>query len=208
MSENPAERTSATDTSTDASDALAEAGDQWVFVIDPAWKAAGEDDRPPMEAVLGGWFVEADGTTGRFHANPAYEPSSPSSPTDPVDATLQLVIRGEAQVDQLLSTMRETVVGLALDEQNQAVVAAAPDDVPSVLVTTAPAHRRRVRAVAGWVELSAEELADLLPDEGVDVLLNPGAPSSMRLIAGVLKSSIGETRRQPAEEPAAERVGQ
>jgi hypothetical protein len=166
-----------------------EAGDQWVFLIDPAWQAENEEDRPPLEAVVGGWFVEADGSTGRFHGNPNYEPSSPDAPTDPVDATLRLVLRGEADADQLLSAMRESAFGIAINEENTPVVAPAPDDVPSVLVTTAPAHRRRVTDVAGWAELSLAELVELLPEQGIDVLLNPGAPESMRLITGVLREA-------------------
>ena len=64
-------------------------GDQWVFLIDPASQAQAADQavdpqKPPLEAVLGGWFVEESGATSRFHANPAYEPSTPDSPTDPM----------------------------------------------------------------------------------------------------------------------------
>lgn len=32
-------------------------GDQWVFLIDPSWQAANGEEKPPLEAVLGGWFV-------------------------------------------------------------------------------------------------------------------------------------------------------
>jgi hypothetical protein len=179
-------------------------GDQWVFLIDPAWQAENKDAaeapaRPPMEAVVGGWFVEQDGTTGRFHANPAYEPSRPDSPTDPVDATLQLVVRGEAEPDMLLSAMREGTFGIAVGEDNTPLVAPSPDDVPSVLVATSPAHSRRLSEVPAWAEVSLRQLADLLPEEGVDVLLNPGAPSSMRLIAGALKEAA--TEPQPNHQP-------
>lgn len=196
-------------------------GDQWVFLIDPAWQAeqaekaenAGnaektgsedsEDDapeRPPLEAVVGGWFVEQDGTTSKFHANPAYEPSKPDSPTDPVDATLQLVVRGEAEPDQLLSTMVEGTFGVAVNEENTPVVVLSPDEVPSVLVATAPVHSRRIseveelKDVTAWAEVTLEQLVGLLPEEGVDVLLNPGAPSSMRLIAAVLKEAVADAK--------------
>lgn len=166
--------------------------DQWVVLVDPTWQSAGETDMPPIEAVVGGWFVDSDGTVGRFCANPEYVPSQEDSPTDPVDATLRLVVRGEATGEQLLSTVREAVFGIALDENGVAIVTPAPDEVPSVLVATAPAHSRRVDA-ASWQEITAEELAHSLPDEGgVDVLFNPGASASMRILAGALKDAVAD----------------
>jgi hypothetical protein len=165
--------------------------DQWVFLIDPAWQAENEDEEPPPEAVVGGWFVDADGTTGYFRPNPDYEPSDPDLPTDPVDAVLQLVVRGEADGDELLEATKDVIFGVAVDDEGVAVVSPAPDEVPSVLATTAPRHRDRVQA-PGWVEVTVEELAAALPDEGVDVLLNPGAPASMRIIADVLKEFVDE----------------
>ncbi|MEV6232731.1 type VII secretion system-associated protein [Saccharopolyspora shandongensis] len=165
------------------------AENQWVFLVDPAWQEQGGDPRqPPRQAVVGGWHVEADGTTGRFHTNPDYVPSGPGSPTDPVDATLRLVNKGEADAEALLATLREAVFGIAVDEEHNPVVAPAPDGVASMLVTTAPAHRRRVR-VAGWREATAAELAGMLPAEGVDVLINPGAPASMRILAAALRKA-------------------
>ncbi|MFD9964189.1 type VII secretion system-associated protein [Amycolatopsis sp. NPDC058986] len=162
--------------------------DHWVFMIDPAWKAADEKDQPPIEAVVGGWYVDDDGETGLFRPNPDYQPSQPDLPTDPVDAALQLVVRGEVDGDELLKALPDIVYGVALDEDGTPVVALSPDDVPSVLVTTAPAHRERVN-VSGWMEVTMGELAEALPDEGIDVLLNPGAPASMRLLAGTMKES-------------------
>ncbi|MQY24956.1 type VII secretion system-associated protein [Nocardia aurantia] len=172
---------------------------EWVFLIDPAWQPAEEGDRPPAEAVVGGWFVDAAGEVGRFHANPDYEPSTETSPTDPVDATLQLVTQGKAGSDELMSTLREAVVGVAVDEDDNPVVDASPDGVPCVLVTTAPAHRDRIE-VQRWAEVHAVELAAALPDEGIDVLLNPGAPASMRLIASAVKEAF-EGMPIPEPEP-------
>ena len=168
---------------------LADDGERWTFLIDPAWDTA-RDGTPPADAVVGGWLLDADGGTGPFHPNPDYRPSHPDSPTDPVDATLRLVNRGEADADALLATMVTAVLGVAMDEQGNPLVAAAPDGVPSVLVTTAPGHRSRVRAAAGWQEVRAEELAEVLPDNGVDLLVNPGAPASMRIVAASLKQAV------------------
>lgn len=163
--------------------------DEWIFMIDPAWQPAEDDQEPPVEAVVGGWFVDENGVTGRFRPNPAYQPSLPDLPTDPVDAMLQLVARGEAQGDEVLSVLGDVIYGVALDERGALAVAPAPDEVLSVLVTTAPAHRARVD-VPGWEEMTVGELAELLPDEGIDVLLNPGAPASMRLVAGAVKDLV------------------
>lgn len=162
---------------------------EWVFMIDPAWQPTEEGDRPPAEAVVGGWFVDAEGEVGRFHANPDYEPSTPTSPTDPVDASLQLVTQGKAGSDELMSTLREAMVGVAVDEDDNPVIDASPDGVPCVLVTTAPAHRHRVD-VSQWADAHMVELVGALPDEGIDVLLNPGAPASMRLLATALKEAF------------------
>jgi hypothetical protein len=186
-------------------------GDQWVFLIDPAWQAQaaeqGEDgadpQKPPLEAVLGGWFVEESGSTSRFHANPAYEPSTPDSPTDPLDAALRLVVRGDSEPDQLLDIMTESAFGLAVDGENSPVVVMSPDEVPCVIVATAPAHSRRIAEIEGlqdieaWAEVNLAQLVGVLPEEGVDVLLNPGATSSMRLIASALREAAAKA---PAQE--------
>jgi hypothetical protein len=174
--------------------------DQWVFLIDPAWQAqtaadspddaAVEAETPPLEAVVGGWLVTADGSVGRFRANPEYEPSQPGSPTDPVDATLQLLMRGEVDSDALFAVIKESVFDVALDADGVPIIARAPDDVPSLLVSTAPAQRFRVHADDWRPEVSAAELSVLLQEYRVDVLLNPGAPASIRLIGDVFVESV------------------
>lgn len=174
---------------------------QWALVLDPAWQPVADDEAPPIEAVLGAWALDADGVTGPFRANPRYVPSRQDSPTDPVEAAVVLVARGEYDEAAVLATMREALFGIALDEQGAAIVAPAPDGVPSVLVTTSPAHTRRVEDVAAWQEITAKDLADSLPDEGVDLLLNPGAAASMRIVAGALKSVVADTAATPLGDP-------
>jgi hypothetical protein len=158
--------------------------DQWVFLVDPAWQPAADGGSPPAEAVVGGWLVTGD-EIGRFEPNPDYEPATPDSPTDPVDAALRLAADGEVDTDLLHAVIREQQFGVALDEHNRPVVAPAPDDVPSLLVTTAPAHRGQVRAEA-WLVVDAGELAALLAEHGVDALVNPGACTSIRLLASAV----------------------
>lgn len=164
-------------------------GAEWLFLIDPAWQPAAPDERPPAHAVLGGWFVDEDGTVGEFNPNPDYRPVEDGPAIDPVDATLQLVTEGKADAAQLMSTLRGAVVGVAVDENGDPVVAAAPDGVPCVLVTSATTHRQHVEG-ARWTEVPMTELADALPEEGIDVLINPGAPASMRLLAGAVKQAL------------------
>jgi hypothetical protein len=196
-----------------------ETEDKWYFLIDPAWQpetgvadatedrgadvgegarqaAEREVETPPLGALVGGWLVRADGTMGRFHANPAYEPATPDSPTDPVDATLRLAARGEMEIEAVFSVLREAVFGVAVDDQDQPVVALAPDDEPCLLVATAPAHRVRV-PTHGWRDVSAAELAMLLAENRVDVLVNPGATTSTRLLAETVDRAA---RRQGASQ--------
>jgi hypothetical protein len=162
---------------------------QWIILVDPAWRAPAPGVRPPVEAVVGGWLVAADGSYGGFHANAGYLPSNPDSPTDPVDATLRLVARGEAGVDALLAALRDATVAVAIDQHASPVIDQSPDGVPSVLVTTAAVHRHRVR-VQEWMDIPTARLGEWLPEQGVDVLLNPGAPTSIRLSAEVFRRAV------------------
>ncbi|KAA5829173.1 type VII secretion system-associated protein [Saccharopolyspora hirsuta] len=161
---------------------------QWVFLIDPSRQQ--RSGQPPRSAVVGGWYVEPDGTTGRFHANPDYEPG-PDSPTDPLDAALRLAARGELQAEQLLAVLGEAAFGIAVDDAGAPVVAPAPDGVPTVLVTSAPAHRARVQ-VAAWRDATAAELSQVLSAEGVDALINPGSTASMRILAEALRRATAQ----------------
>ena len=206
MADNATERAQADEAGQDGGpeDVTAEEiNGEWVFLIDPAWRPEKEDDEPPASAVVGGWFVNEEGTPGYFRPNPAYEPSSPDLPTDPVDAVLQLVVRGEATGEEVLEATQDVIFSVAVDEEGVAVVAPAPDDVPSVLVTTAPRHRERV-TTPGWMEVTIAELAGALPDEGVDILLNPGRPASMRVRAAVVKEYVAQADESGAENAGAE----
>jgi len=82
----------------------------------------------------------------------------------------------------------------ALDEHERPVIAPAPDDVPSLLVTTAPAHRSRVRCEA-WQVVNAAELAAMLAEHEVDALVNPGAATSTRLLASTIADAAGHPAR-------------
>lgn len=188
MDEEKKPRTEAEQSAGPATEGQTEEG-RWSFIVDPAWQPTDDDDNdPPLEAVVGAWFVDADGNVGMFQPNPAYKPSQEDFPTDPVDAAVQLVARGDGDSSELLGSMHAVMYGIALNDEGAAIVAPAPDEAPSLLVTTSPAHRSRVYA-DNWAELTLVQLADLLPEEGVDVLINPGAPASMRLLASAVKQA-------------------
>ncbi|WP_258951387.1 hypothetical protein [Lentzea californiensis] len=104
---------------------------------------------------------------------------------------------------QLLDIMSESVFGLAVNGENTPVVVTSPDDVPCVIGATAPAHGARARPDASpssrvcrtsraWAEVNLTQLVGVLPEEGVDLLLNPGATSFIRLIASVLRKAAAE----------------
>jgi hypothetical protein len=190
--------------------------DRWVFLVDPAWQPSvidddtaqnvGQDaereiDTPPLGAVVGGWLVAADDSISRFHPNPEYEPATPESPTDPLDAALRLAAKGEVDVDALFAVIREVEFAVALDEADQPLIAPAPDEVPCLMVTTAPAHRGRVET-HGWRDVSAGELVKLLQDNEVDVLFNPGAPTSTRLMAEAIARALAAPGGAEAAETA------
>jgi hypothetical protein len=163
--------------------------DQWAFLIDPGWQAENPDEGVPLNVIVGGWLASADGIVSQFYPNPDYEPTTPGSPTDPVDATLQLVTRGESTSEMLFAVIKESTFAVALDEHEAPIVAPSPDDVPSLLVTTAPFHQTRVRA-EHWRDVTGTELADLLAEQGVDLLLNPGAPASIRLLGEAFARNV------------------
>lgn len=172
-------------------DAAEQAPTDWLLLTDTEWNAQSADDEPPAERVLGGWATWADGSWGRFRANPAYEPATPDSPTDPVDAVLRLLTQDGHGADELLSVLEDTALEIALDADGVALVDEAPDGKPSVLVTTAPLHRDRVQA-AGWRATDVHEIAGALPESGIDVLLNPNSPASMRVDADALRGFLAE----------------
>jgi hypothetical protein len=179
--------TEAVDTA-DTADTAEEQGGLF-FLVDSAWRPTEEASQPPVTAMIGAWRVLPDGTRGRFQPNPLYLPSTPGSPLDPVDAVLGLLARGEFDADQLPEVLSDVVFGIALDEQGVAIVRHAPDGVPSVLVTTSYGHRDRVGA-ASWRSVTLAELAAALPERGVDVLLNPGATTSLRVLADAVRAAV------------------
>jgi hypothetical protein len=189
-----------TDTDNDTVEETAEETDDWAnwgVLLDPAWEAADPEQSPPPEVIVGGWQLDDKGRAGRFYPNPEYVPSGPEVPTDPVHAVLRLALRGEANGDELLSAVRDSMLDVAVTEDDDLVLGQSPDGVQCALVATSVAHHRPDLA-AEWVQVTVEELLAGLP-AGVDVLLNPGAAESMRLLGDQLRVKVGEP--EALEEP-------
>lgn len=162
--------------------------DDWAMLLDPAWQPRFPGEQPPVQAMAGGWPLDADGNHGKFEPNPAFVPASPTTPTDPADAVLRLIAEGQAPIDELIPTVRDAMLDVAVSEDGYPLVGPAPDGAPCVAVVTAPLHRERVVSVEHWGTVTAEQLLALLPSD-TDILLNPGGPASLRLLASALRDS-------------------
>jgi hypothetical protein len=165
-----------------------------LILVDPAFEETAEVPDPPQESIIGGWELTADGSRGRFRPNPVHVPSSPDVPSDPVDAVLRLLPSGEADGEDLLAVLGEIDLAIAVGTDATVLAAPASDGVLCVLATTAPRHRAAAEAtadppVAGWQEVPLTELAAELPEDGVDVLLNPRGPAPMRLAAAAVREA-------------------
>jgi hypothetical protein len=161
--------------------------DNWFVLLDPAWQPEVPGQQAPPAAVAGGWMLDENGKPGPFQPNPGYVPGDESTPTDPTDAVLRLIVAGQDVGDQLVPTVRDAVLEIAVDAQDQPVVSVAPDGKPSVLIATAPVHKQRLD-IERWWPVVGTKLADVVP-AGVDVLLNPGGPASFRLEMAALRNT-------------------
>ncbi|WBB89953.1 type VII secretion system-associated protein [Verrucosispora sp. WMMC514] len=160
----------------------------WMLLLDSDEPDEEPTQAPAVETIVGGWLVEDDGTIGRFESNPLYQPRNPDSPTSAVDAAVKLVATDRADVGLVLRTLRDSLVMVALDETGDVAVATAPDGVACVVVASGALDQSRVDAPQ-WRQVDLAELVRLLPD-GLDVLVNPGGPRSMRLLADALRESV------------------
>ncbi|AUI60366.1 type VII secretion system-associated protein [Amycolatopsis sp. BJA-103] len=161
-------------------------------LIDPAWSPSDEQAVVPLDKIIGVWAADDKGQEPLFRPNPAYVPTEPGAHLDLVDGVLQLLARGaDVGVPQLAAALADALLGIAVDDEGTALVRPAPDGMPSVLVATAPGHRPPVDT-PGWRAVTVAKLARFLPEQGVDVLLNPGAPTSMRVSAGLIREAAGQ----------------
>lgn len=166
---------------------------EWAMLVDPAWRPSPKEPEAPIDKIMGVWPIDAHGVRQRFRPNPAYLPFDPERVLDPVDGVLRLLAEGKEVAEYLPEVLADVLLDIAVDGEGTAVVVPAPDGVPSVVVATAPGHRLRVD-VPGWKSVSTVELAEALPERGVDVLLNPGSATSMRVDSDVIRRSASSRR--------------
>ncbi|WP_410611342.1 type VII secretion system-associated protein [Amycolatopsis sp. lyj-109] len=171
-----------------------------LLLLDSAWVAAEDAQEAPIEVVLGALLMTGEGEPVRFVPNPDYRPSSPDSPLDPLDGALRRLGRGEGEPEHLAGALRYSTLTIAVDEQGIVLVEPAPDGVSVVLIASSPGHENHAKA-AGWREVTLAELATALPATGVDVLINPASPVSMRFYADTIRDVVrleGDERIRPA----------
>jgi hypothetical protein len=161
--------------------------DDWLLLLDRGWKRASPWSEPPTEAVIGGWMMDEGGKAGPFQPNPAYLPGDEATPTDPTDALLRSIAAGNPVGEELPALIRDSVVEIVCDEQDEPIVDTAPDGVRCVLVATAEAQKVDVEPNRWWPVLGSE-LPSVVPS-GIDILLNPGGPAPFRLAAEVLRNA-------------------
>ncbi|SEF27738.1 hypothetical protein SAMN05421837_1031015 [Amycolatopsis pretoriensis] len=157
-----------------------------LLLLDSAWNNTEDAQEAPIEVVLGALVMTGNSEPERFVPNPDYRPSSPDSPLDPLDGVLRLLRRGEGEPEHLADALRYSTLRIAVDEQGVVLVEPAPDGVFVVLVASSPGHESHAKA-AGWREVTLADLAAALPATGVDVLVNPASPVSMRFYADAIR---------------------
>lgn len=163
----------------------AEAGqrDDWMVLVDPHWQSAGCPQAPPPEAIIGGWLLDKEGNPGLFQPNPQYVPAD-DKPSDPVDAVMRLVARGADIGSEIIFAVRDGVVEIGCDADDQPLIGCAPDGAACVVVVTAAVHKRGID-VEHWNPIPGAQLPQIVP-EGVDIMLNPGSPVALQLCTEAL----------------------
>jgi hypothetical protein len=171
--------------------------ENFFLLMDPEWEATGDEETPPIAAIVGLWPVDDEGKVGPFRSNPEYVPANENSPADPTDALLRLSIRGDAEIEQLQLVLRDTLVDVAMNGDGRPLITKSPDDVSCIVIATSEVHRQRVSS-PGWRRVDLHDLVLLLADD-VDVLINPGGQAAVRLTGTFMR----ETMMMSDEEVAA-----
>jgi hypothetical protein len=162
----------------------------WAVLIDPNWTPRTPDEQPPATAMVGGWPLNEEGRPGYFHPNPDFVPPTDATPSDPIDAVIRLLNRGEVAEDELIPTVLDAMLEVAVTKRGHLVIGRAPDGAPCVVVVTAAVHRQRAGA-EHWAPVTAEQLLAALPDN-TDILLNPDGPAPLRLFAQAVRDRLTE----------------
>lgn len=104
---------------------------------------------------------------------------------------IRLINRGEISDDELIPTVLDAMLEVAVAESGHLLIGPVPDGAPCVGVATAAVHRERAGA-EHWEPVTAEQLVAALP-ENTDILLNPGGPASLRLFAQAVRDRVAKT---------------
>lgn len=170
-----------------ADEAVDTAEESYFLLMDPEWAPDDELETPPFEAIVGLWPLAEDGSVGRFRSNPDYRPVNENSPSDPLDALLRLTMGGDAEVEQLQLMLRDCLVDQAMNGDGRPLIGKSPDDVPCAIVATSTPHQARI-AAPDWRRSDLDEVAASLSD-GMDLLVNPGGPASVRLTGDFIRAT-------------------
>jgi hypothetical protein len=155
--------------------------DDRLLLPDPTWQLP---EPPPMGLTVGSWPLDESGRPGPFEPNPDYVPFDDETPTDPADALLRQLMNGRDVGDRLIGCVRDAIVEIAVDDQDQPFVTPDPNGVMCVLVATAPAQRTESQ-LKNWWPIVGARLPEVVPDE-VDILLNPDGPAPFRISPAAL----------------------
>jgi TPR repeat protein len=160
----------------------------WLVLPESNWEPHTLSDRLPSETMVGGWRLDDTGASGPFQPNPHYMPTDRSMPSDPVHELLRLVAAGrtDGAADRLLPILRNTIVDIAFDGQDNLLLGPAPDGVTCVAIVTAAIHKRRMPDTIRWRTILGGNLPHIVPHD-IDILINPGDSGQFRLVAAVLR---------------------
>lgn len=164
------------------------AEDGCFLLVDPDWEPSADETVPDDGAVVGRWPIASGGEVAAFRANPDYRPRAEDGATDALDALFRMAVAGDAVAEHIQLVLRDATLHVALGAAGRPVVAPSPDDVPCVVVATSDRHREQIEA-AGWQQADLLELVTLLPDQ-IDVLFNPSAPVSFRLVGDFVRDTV------------------
>lgn len=157
----------------------------WFVMVDPTWET-GENESLPVEMMVGGWMLNEDGSAGPFQPNPHYKPSSEDVPSDPIDAILRRIAGGDRELgDDLVSTVRNSVVEVGCNDEDQLLIGTSPDGADCVVIATAELQKANID-VERWIPVHGGSLTQIVP-EGTDILLNPSGFAPFRLVTAALQ---------------------
>ncbi|MFI9413983.1 hypothetical protein [Nocardia gamkensis] len=99
-------------------------------------------------------------------------------PTDPIDAVLRRSADSDnIGGDEIIAALRDAVVEIGCDNQNELVVGPAPDGVLCVAVVTAAVHKHHAEADRWWPVLGTT-LPGSCPPTPISCLIRAVTPNS------------------------------